>query len=147
MSIHVGFFKKISNFKDKTHFFAFNYSILKYTIHPTLYLLIYFILLKYLLLNFLLPPDPPSSPTDLNSLSLSLSLTNLQTHPRWQINPITTPNSPMLANQLHHHSKTHPRQPNQPIITNLQNSPTPARSEPPPTTHTTFFLSNKFIDY
>ena len=124
MSIHVGFFKKISNFKDKTHFFAFNYSILKYTIHPTLYLLIYFILLKYLLLNFLLPPDPPSSPTDLNSLSLSLS------H--------QPPNSPTLANQPHYHTKlTHAGKSTPPP---LQNSPTPAKSthhhQPPKLTHT-----------
>jgi hypothetical protein len=38
-------FKKISNFEDKTQFFFFffNYSLLKYTLLPTLYLLIYFI--------------------------------------------------------------------------------------------------------
>ena len=51
MSIHVGFFKKISNFKDKTHFFAFNYSLLKYILHPTLYFLIYFIKYSFIILR------------------------------------------------------------------------------------------------
>ena len=44
-------FKSFSNFEDKNHFFAFNYSLLKYTLHLTLYLLIYFIKYSFIILR------------------------------------------------------------------------------------------------
>ena len=43
------FFFFSSNFEDKTHFLAFNYSLLKYSLHPTLYLLIYFIKYSFII--------------------------------------------------------------------------------------------------
>jgi hypothetical protein len=99
-SIHIRLFKKISNFEDKTHFFVFNYSLLKYILHHTFIFLS--ILLKYSFIIFSSPAVklfifPHKS-------KLSLFPTSKLTH----------------AGQI--------------TITNLQSSPTLARSELPPKT-------------
>ncbi len=72
-------------------------------------------------------PIPPTM-SSLNFLShLNLSYNNLFGK---------IPYSPTPENQPHHHSKlTHTGKSTLPP---LQNSPTPARFEPPPTTHTTY---------
>ena len=49
MGLFTFFFFFFSNFEDKTHFLAFNYSLLKYSLHPTLYLIIYFIKYSFII--------------------------------------------------------------------------------------------------